>query len=931
MSIRSKIIIPSSGIVELYDDVSMSLTYQVADIKDPQKRHADYSKTITVPGTANNNKMFQMIFDIGIDRWFDTNKKVKAKLVIDSSVVMNGHMRLRGIKVNDKKIEYEIELTGRQADIFTVLGDTRLSELSWTDLNHTYSLANQAASWSTPVGNNYMYPFIDYGYSTNKTHYNIGYFFPAIYLKEYIVRIFMYAGFDWASTFFDSEFFKRLVVPFNSDNLKLTSSQIELRKFRASRLTSNQSVTAPDPPPLGTYSTTDIVFNDDTSSPNADTGSQYDTATGIFTPGTAGFYNFYAQVGLRGYATASTPTTTNKQNVLQCVVNIVDMDTMPSAHIIASTNAQEFTFVAASYTGKTQSNVGGLTCAGGTSTPIYLSVGQRVKCQVLALIVYAETNITYTAEVQFNSFFMNIVSPTISDGDTLTMSTAIPRDVKCVDLLNSVNKLFNLYWEYGTDLDFPSKIFIEPRDDYYNTTIQDWTQKRDLSKDLEIIPMGALDARKYRFKYKNDSDYLNKTYQDIYIQLKENYGTKIVVIDNDFLTEEKTEEVIFSPTPQYSDTASDRYYPRIVKQDQNGKVDQVASNLRLLYYSGLKACQQWEHISLNAGASRTTYPHVGHLDDEVGPTLDLNFGVPRKVFYTPQTNATYTNNNLYNKYWRKTINEITHKNSSLVVGYFHLKPKDIAIVDFRHVYRFDFQNFRLNKIYDFDPINDGLTKCEFIKIKDGIPFTSGTVTNNGGSDGVFAVTSESAPTQDINPFQLIGPRQGQNIIGFANQVDPSALAIEIVGSYNTVGARARNVSIINSSGCTVVGSMQNVRILNSSGVTVTESNVNYERGMITSNSRGRVKQITANETADNGEMVIFASAAPSAIAYSLPAAATYPGRIITVKKIDSSANAVTIETSAGETIDGASSKSITVQWNFYTFISNGSNWFIISN
>jgi len=62
---------------------------------------------------------------------------------------------------------------------------------------------------------------------------------------------------------------------------------------------------------------------------------------------------------------------------------------------------------------------------------------------------------------------------------------------------------------------------------------------------------------------------------------------------------------------------------------------------------------------------------------------------------------------------------------------------------------------------------------------------------------------------------------------------------------------------------------------------------------------------------------------------TLPSAATVTGIIYNIKKIDTSGNIVTITTIGGQTIDGASTYSLTVQYQSVTIQSDGSNWFII--
>ena len=83
---------------------------------------------------------------------------------------------------------------------------------------------------------------------------------------------------------------------------------------------------------------------------------------------------------------------------------------------------------------------------------------------------------------------------------------------------------------------------------------------------------------------------------------------------------------------------------------------------------------------------------------------------------------------------------------------------------------------------------------------------------------------------------------------------------------------------------------------------------------------------TSNYTASNGDCVL-ADASSGAITVTLPSPSS--NAIVNVKKIDSSTNAVTVEPNGSETIDGSSSKTIDTQYESYTFISDGTNWYII--
>ena len=840
--LSSGTIYATSGTIDLFNDIPMSLNYNIADIKQPQSRNADYSKTITIPGSNNNNTLLAHIYEIGIDRLYDPNKKVEARVMYDGMQVFKGYMRLAKIrKLRDDKIEYDLEIRGRLDDLFTNLLNLRLTDLSWTDLDHVYNETNIINSWSTPTGSNFMYPFIDYGYEQNINNIGVHHIFPAVYIKEAWDRIFRSAGFQYSSTFLTGSFFKSLIMPFTGENMRLTVAQIEAREFKASRETTNQTHI-----PFATSGTIEYfnnIFNDDNGGTNTDGGNNYDTSTGIYTVPAAGYYNFTLNIAADGLAT---PHGAN-QHLIYYIGAFPRL--IKNGVAVSYGSKMVFKFPSGTVSAATASiaNIPPYTTASGTGYVTYSSfcnAGDTLYCDfqgwLQAVGSGSPKDVDYQIRLSTGSYFYVQVDPILKSGDTITFANTLPQEMKIVDFLVSIIKMFNLYFEY--DKDIPNKIHIEPRNDYYNSTRQDWSARIYVSKEPEIIPMGALNAKRYQFTYKQDGDVLNQTYQTTYGEV---YGEKRKDIDNDFLKETDKMEVIFSPSPQYGAVGTGKFYPALYNVDASMKiVHNKSMNPRILIYGGLKTCSTWYLYTVNGtsftySAAQSTYPYCGMMDDPDNPTETLDFECPNEVFYTPTFGASYSNNNLYNKYWSDFIDEITDKNSSIVTAWFWLKPVDIMEVDFRHIYYFLGQNFRLNKIYDYNPSELSLTKCEFIKIKNGIPFVKTKKKINGGSinygTGVF-----KRPPKFPNPNNP--SKTGNNtypslgnvnlVLGTFNHVGATAFGVMINGHGNSVGTGSNNISIINSSGCIVGGGLVNVSIINSSGVTVTESNTSVVNGVV---------------------------------------------------------------------------------------------------
>ncbi len=82
-------------------------------------------------------------------------------------------------------------------------------------------------------------------------------------------------------------------------------------------------------------------------------------------------------------------------------------------------------------------------------------------------------------------------------------------------------------------------------------------------------------------------------------------------------------------------------------------------------------------------------------------------------------------------------------------------------------------------------------------------------------------------------------------------------------------------------------------------------------------------------TVTEGGVVVLADAPVGQVSINLPAAASNKDRMITVKKIDSTSNSVVLNPDGSETIDGATTKTITVQYASLTVLSDGDEWHIL--
>jgi hypothetical protein len=81
-------------------------------------------------------------------------------------------------------------------------------------------------------------------------------------------------------------------------------------------------------------------------------------------------------------------------------------------------------------------------------------------------------------------------------------------------------------------------------------------------------------------------------------------------------------------------------------------------------------------------------------------------------------------------------------------------------------------------------------------------------------------------------------------------------------------------------------------------------------------------------TATVNDDLILCNAVDGAITINLPTVSGNSGLTYTVKKIDSSVNAITVDANGSELIDGALTQVISSQWTSMTIASDGSAWYI---
>ena len=134
--------------LDLSEDVQVLMTYELEKLQNPTIIKNNFSKTITIQGTPNNDRIFGYYykldrtivdnrsgFDYNSGMYFDASKRTDFKIFCGAELVESGYMQLNNIVKRDSVIEYQITLYGGIGDFFFSLSyDSEGNEKTLADL-----------------------------------------------------------------------------------------------------------------------------------------------------------------------------------------------------------------------------------------------------------------------------------------------------------------------------------------------------------------------------------------------------------------------------------------------------------------------------------------------------------------------------------------------------------------------------------------------------------------------------------------------------------------------------------------------------------------------------------------------------------------------------------------------------------------------------
>ena len=666
-------------VLDTMGGTDIAVTYSIGDIEDVTKQRGSFSKTITLPNTPTNRACFAYAYNIqSFVGGFQPNKRIRAAMWEDGVQVFSGVLQLLSMSKTKGTVTYEVGLFTDNVSLFKAIeGNMLVNTAGVTGMNHTPTSGHVSGTWtaSGAASSGYVYGVVDAAGFTDILNQGGGWFQapwwslgPSIYVKKMVDLIFTEAGFRYSSSFFNSSLFNKLVIPYASGlrPINLSGSNIFAQSTGITTFAEDVDISIP--------------FSKDTPSPFYDNQGYWVASSSIFVaPSVPTRWNIDVTLTVSGAAIPS------YFEANMSVRNLTDSTDNAVITNLKGQTGRQFVvrFQNVSIPANTTANIGFIVTYDLFNNNFAIPSGATVQWTCLE-----------------NPQSLGV----------LDMRTALPADVKQSDLLQDLQKMFNL--QFMPDPQDPKLLYIEPWKDFYASGSLDWSQKSDENAEQNITNGDPNAYTNVMFKYKDMGDYLSKTYKQSYPLAREGYGGRIFNTSNFYGKGDKVVETLCGTLIPAS-FSTDKIVGRTWDIDgtlASGTVKALQTGYRLAQYNLIEGQTEWAYqygvsgnVALSVGILRM--PFVSHIDNPYAPNVDLAFGQPRLVYYNA-VNASgspyaYTNNNLYNTYWLNYINETVSQEALQLELTMMLSSVDIYQLDFRKPVYYGGIRWRLLEIRDY--------------------------------------------------------------------------------------------------------------------------------------------------------------------------------------------------------------------------------------
>ena len=739
-------------LVDLYEDLPISVMIQETDITDLQGRKSPYSKQFSVPGTNNNNRVFEEYFEVnGTD--FDPLVKIPGVVQYRGTDIFNGIVRLQSVVINDTYMEYNVYIIGEVGDFISEIKDLTLQQLEYTDLLHERTYANITLSWEAKdnttdglLGGNIIYPMVncglpygpsfsggtntfpDFSYTFNSASassfsfsansISAEYFKPAVRVYEVVKRVFGATSYSIESDFFETDYFKSIYMDtFQNGKLSVdvASAVTNQNLFVSYGLNETKDYDGLRTFPL----LTSVNLPGGTDPLNNFLGFNFRAPyTGNYSFNVRFNYESQNIFQVRGdiRIVAKIGDSPNNLNTIAFTSSWYKVGWRLSGGLQGGPVNEFFTLLL------TPGKYVGIFIEEG-DTPLYVGFSSAQGY----IITPFNSGGVVDPFVRWDLYN----SPTLAGTQIVDLKLGIP-NLRCDEFLKGLITMFNLV----VVQDQPSRtIKMVPYNEYYNEpdrVERDWTQKLDLTSSYKVEPLSFDLPKEINYTYdKGDEEYLNKIFTDVN---EFNYGRFKFVSSSNLLTGVQEYVIPFSPLPTSGVTGSSNFIIPQTFRDLNSQQAAYTSKAHIFFWTGNRYCYTdslkqtqgfWYFLNdSNVPVRWTTYPCVSHMSSldiyDSRFVSDLNF-ISTFDFYGnsniyPLQNTVYS---LYNSFWRDYLENNYSNETRRFIGRFWLYPLDLYETKLTDKIFVKDSFYRIEKINEGNLIEPTLTEVSLIKERGG--------------------------------------------------------------------------------------------------------------------------------------------------------------------------------------------------------------------
>ena len=749
--------------LDLKGKETIALNFQVSDVTDITSRRGDFSQTFKLPFSNTNDTFFTYAFNVNLSTGvFDPTKKTKAVILVDSIPQIHGYLQLKNIY--KKARLYEVVLFGEVADLANELKDSKLKDAFLdsadpeeyiTTYNH-YLLTDEIINSFTGVLNNtagvdqpsILYPIIDYATNTDvdenvisiygsggtsgifgsiyKEAVRLTTLRPAMKIKEIIDVIFTKAGYRYTSTFFSSAYFGKLfmLLATDAENI-ITKHPGGFKAGIGADLVFNVA---------NVMQIESFLITDDTSTGFYDLNNVVNTTTGGFAPVDSHTYKLRMTLNVTATTTDGQPSSgevwvklhlggVGGQIVGSTVVNINNI-----ASGSTTTYSQDFLCFT------------------------WLGVETMFTVQFVPTSLLGNAFTAFKINQSGTSLEMVSILNLTQDGKEVLIPDCMP-DVQQIDFLKAIIQRFNLIIE--PDKNDANHLYIEPFNDWLDDgATVDWTSKLNTEKEIKQSFTNEIQKKEFNFTDAEDEDLLNSTYINSFSKV---FGAYKDTNTNEFSTGELTLDEFFSPfliSPLTSQdgtlvTNQDFLIARHFKLNDDGVAEPTSTKPKLFFYSGTPQTLNTNYniAGLKADGNNeitntNKYPLCSQYESApvTASTKTLAYQSDTPYSYgLPLVGTTYTDNNVYNVYWSRFINELYSNEARILECELFLNSLDIHNLRYNQQIFIKDAYYRIDSIKGYVPGANKSTKVKLLKIvtKIAAETSGGLIADDFNTNGII--------------------------------------------------------------------------------------------------------------------------------------------------------------------------------------------------